>query len=103
MRAVWSFWSRPFQAHKGRIWCKPLHHLLAWGLSLETARRYYPETVLITDRPGKALLVDRLGLPFVQVSTELDRLEHEDPGWWSLGKLVAYGMQDRPFVHIDSD
>jgi hypothetical protein len=70
---------------------------------VEAARRHYPETVLITDRPGKALLVDQLGLPFVQVSTELDRLEDVDPGWWALGKLVAYGMQDRPFVHIDSD
>src|SRR5262245_17704051 len=103
MRAVWSFWSRPFQAHKSRIWCKPLHHLLAWGLSVEAARRHYPETILITDRPGKTLLVDQLGLPFVQVSTELDRLEDVDPGWWALGKLVAYSMQDRPFVHIDSD
>jgi len=103
MRAVWSFWSRPFLAHKHAIWGKPLHHLLAWGMSVEAARRHYPETVLITDRQGKKLLADRLGLPFVHVSTELEQLADADPGWWALGKLVAYGLQDRPFVHIDTD
>ena len=103
MRAVWSFWSRPFEAHKCFIWHKPLHHLLAWGLSLRAAARHYPETVLITDRAGKKLLVDRLGLSFTHVSTELDRLQDADPDWWALGKLVAYNVQDRPFVHLDTD
>jgi hypothetical protein len=103
MRAVWSFWSRPFQTYKGNIWCKPLHHLLAWGLSVRTASRHYPDTVLITDRPGKKLLVERLGLHFAEVSTELERLNKVDVGWWALGKLVAYSLQDRPFVHLDTD
>jgi hypothetical protein len=102
MRAVWSFWSRPFQAQQAR-WSAPLHHLLAWGLSLATARRHFPETVLVTDREGKKLLVDTLGLQFGTVSTELDRLAGADSDWWALGKLVAYSMQDRPFLHIDTD
>jgi len=72
-------------------------------LSVHTARRHYPDTVLVTDREGKRLLVDRLGLPFVHVSTELDRLRTTDIDWWALGKLVAYSLQDRPFVHLDSD
>lgn len=49
------------------------------------------------------MLVDELGLQFDHVSTELDRLIDTDPGWWALGKLLAYSLQDRPFVHIDSD
>jgi hypothetical protein len=103
MRAVWSFWSRPFQAYKGRIWRSPLHHLLAWGLSLRLAKRYYPDTMLVTDRVGKGLLVDCLGLSFNHVSTELDSIQKADAGWWALGKLFAYRMQDRPFVHLDTD
>jgi hypothetical protein len=103
MRTVWSFWSRPFHAYYGRIWSKPLHHLLAWGLSLQAASRWYRDTVLITDRAGKKLLVDQLGLRFGEVSTELDSLADVDPGWWALGKLVAYSLQDQPFVHLDSD
>jgi hypothetical protein len=59
--------------------------------------------VLVTDGPGKALLVDELGLPFTHVSTELDRLGEAHPDLWALGKLVAYSLQDEPFVHIDAD
>jgi len=103
VRAVWSFWSRPFHAYKGGIWTSPLHHLLAWGLSVHAARRHYPDTMLVTDREGKELLVDRLGLPFTHVSTDLEQLRGADIGWWALGKVVAYGLQDRPFVHLDSD
>ena len=103
MRAVWSFWSRPFATYKGGDWCTPFHHLLAWGLTVQAARRHYPDTMLVTDRAGKRLLVDQLGLPFAEVSTELERLVDVDPVWWALGKLVAYSLQDRPFVHIDTD
>jgi hypothetical protein len=103
MRAVWSFWSKPLRAGRGWRWRQPVHHLLAWGLSVRLAREHYPETVLITDSPGKALLVSKLGLAFTHVSTELDRLREEHPGWWSLGKLVAYSVQDKPFVHLDTD
>jgi len=103
MKAVWSFWSRPYQGRKGRSWRGPQDHMFAWGLSLELARRHYPDTVLVTDTPGKKLLVDRLGLVFGEVSTELDRLRDADPGWWALGKLVAYSIQSEPFVHLDTD
>jgi hypothetical protein len=103
MRAVWSFWSRPFLASRKSQWNTPLHHFLAWGISLRAARRHYPDTALITDRAGKRLLVDGLGLSFTEVSTELEMLREIDPGWWALGKLVAYSIQDRPFIHIDTD
>lgn len=103
MRAVWSFWSEPFRGAKGRIWRSPLHHLLAWGLSVRLAKRLFPETMLVTDTPGKALLVDSLGLSFTHVSTDLDELRRCNPGWWSLGKLAAYRIQQQPFVHLDTD
>jgi hypothetical protein len=103
MRAVWSFWSKPFRAYKGRIWREPQHHLLAWGLSLRLARQHFAETQLVTDTAGKRMLIDELGLEFDSVSTELDQLRDADPGWWALGKLKAYSLQDRPFVHIDTD
>jgi hypothetical protein len=67
------------------------------------ARQHFAETQLVTDTAGKRLLVDALGLKFDLVSTELDRLHDAAPGWWALGKLTAYSLQDRPFVHIDTD
>ena len=103
MRSVWSFWSTPYAAWNNCTWRSAKHHLLAWWLSLHTAGQHYPESVLITDREGKRLLVDELRLPFTQVSTELETLAGAHPDWWCLGKLLAYSLQDRPFVHIDTD
>jgi hypothetical protein len=103
LRAVWSFWSRPFRDFHRRTWASERHHLLAWALSVETARRHYPDTALVTDSDGARLLVDALGLPFAQVSTQLDGLAGCDPEWWVLGKLHAYRVQERPFLHLDGD
>jgi hypothetical protein len=103
MRVVWSFWSKPFRARRGRVWREPKHHLLAWGLSLRLARQHFAETQLVTDTSGKAMLVDKLGLEFDEVSTELDSLRDADLGWWALGKVMAYSLQNRPFVHLDTD
>jgi hypothetical protein len=49
------------------------------------------------------MLVDGLGLPFQEVSTQLNSLRDQDPQWWVLGKLNAYRAQTQAFVHIDSD
>jgi hypothetical protein len=103
MRAVWSFWSAPFNAHYRHAWARPVDHLLAWVVSVHTALRHYPDTILVTDTPGRRLLVDRLGLPFNAISTELDRIPERHQRWWMLGKLVAYQLQAQPFIHIDSD
>ncbi len=103
MRAVWSFWSVPFERFYWRHWGSVENHLLAWVISVNAASRHYADTMLVTDTRGKALLVDALGLRFAQVSTALDRLDGADPGLWMTGKLVAYGLQDEPFVHLDSD
>ena len=103
MRAVWSFWQEPFAAHRAGAWCSERTHLLAWALSVETARRHYPDTTLVTDDAGARLLLDGLGLEFGRVSLSLNRLRGTDTSWWSIGKLVAIGEQEEPFVHIDAD
>ena len=102
-RAVWSFWSRPFQVHHHQGWVSQKHHLLSWILSVETARQHYPETSLVTDEAGAAMLIDGLGLSFDYVSTQLDELHAADTDWWALGKLHAYRAQEEPFVHLDTD
>lgn len=103
MRAVWSFWSRPFDDYYKGTWPSEYHHLLAWVISVNVARAHYPNTLLVTDIVGKRLLVDELGLPFATVSTELERLRDVDTRWWAIGKLVAYSLQTEPFIHIDTD
>lgn len=103
MRAVWSFWSRPFARRRAGSWGTERNHLLAWILSVETARRHYGRTALVTDSEGARMLVDGLGLEFDSVSTALDAAAGHDPAWWALGKLFAYRDQREPFVHLDTD
>ena len=102
MRAVWSFWSKPFRSRRP-FWKSNLYHLFSWVVSVERARRYYPKTALFTDDEGARTLIDGIGLEFEQVSTELNALASHDPGWWALGKLYAYGAMREPFIHVDSD
>ena len=103
MRAVWSFWSKPYFAERRSSWGVELRHWLAWGLSLRLAMQHYPETQLVTDDGGARILIDDLQLPFKSVSMALNSFAREDPGWWALGKLEAYRIQQDPFVHIDTD
>lgn len=103
MKAIWSFWTKPFNAHREYAWVSQKQHLLSWVLSLATARAHYPDTALYTDDDGVRLLVDGLGLEFGTVSTALNHLDSYDPGWWALGKIYAYRLQREPFIHIDND
>lgn len=103
MRAVWSFWTKPWRTHRGWNWPSQKHHLLAWVLSVESARRHYADTMLVTDQEGARLLIEGLGLRVERLSTDLDALDDYDPALWMLGKLRAYRLQDAPFVHIDTD
>lgn len=103
MRGVWSFWTKPFQAHRHFLWRRPEHYFLSWILSVQTARKYFPKTALFTDDEGARLLVDRLGLEFDEVSTGLNALSEHDPKFWALGKVWTYRVQNEPFVHLDSD
>ncbi|MGD2082562.1 MAG: hypothetical protein PVF91_06325 [Chromatiales bacterium] len=103
MRAVWSFWSTPHRQRSRWAWTSELYHALSWALSVRTASRHYPDTWLYTDDAGAEYLVDRLGIRFAHVSTQLNDLADQDPDWWALGKLYTYRAQTEPFVHIDCD
>ena len=103
MRAVWSFWTKPFWAQHHTHWLSLRHHLFSWVLSVQSARRHYPRTALFTDDDGARLLVDQLGLQFGEVSTELNALTRHNESWWALGKVWTYRAQTEPFIHLDSD
>jgi len=103
VRTIWSFWSAPFLAHHHQVWASVRHHLFAWILSVETARRHAGPLALYTDDAGARLLIDGLGLAFDEVHTSLNALGDCDPDWWALGKLHAYRAQTEPFLHLDSD
>jgi len=103
MKAVWSFWSKPYRAGNSMGWKDRFHHLLSWTLSVEVAQRHFSDTLLFTDDFGAKLLAEELTLSFANVSTSLSCLDNYDPNWWAVGKVLTYAQQKDPFVHIDSD
>lgn len=77
--------------------------MISFILSLGLARRHGYRTVLVTDDKGGDLLVNSLGLQFDEVTSQLNSLDSTDPTFWNSGKVLAYNLQESPFVHIDND
>lgn len=102
MRAVWSFWSRPFS---GRSWMLQHHEWASFALSCVVASRHYSDTLLVTDSDG-ARLFAALGVPFGEISTALDALGAVDPRHPNRDKLRAHRVACElgdPYVHVDGD
>ncbi|MGF1671452.1 MAG: DUF6734 family protein [Balneolaceae bacterium] len=104
---VQSFWSKPaIGKRRYRMdggWLNKKYHYLSWAYSCLQLVKFYGEVELVTDEPGKRLLIDELKLPYTTVKTILENLDNYHPGLWALGKILAYQIQDTPFLHIDSD
>jgi hypothetical protein len=58
---------------------------------------------LVTDKAGYDLLINKMELPYTSVKTVLDDLNDFHEELFILGKIYAYSIQDRPFIHIDAD
>ncbi len=109
MKIVQTYWSCHVATAEGLLqhmggWRSSWLHIVSWALSSSLARRHYDTLELVTDQAGKTLLVDWLDLPYTQVWNVLD--EHLDTcpaPLWALPKIIAYSLQDSPFLHIDGD
>lgn len=110
MKIVQSFWSKPARELSHRTqnrqaggWLHEKYNLMSWALSCLQFRTFYENVELVTDQAGKDLLIDRLGLPYSHVSLDLTELDVYPADLWALGKLVAYRVQQQPFIHADGD
>jgi hypothetical protein len=104
MKAVFTLWKQPMD--KGLMHCGYLSTFdmaVSCVLALEVAREHFTEIELVTDDSGKELLIDYLKLPFTSVNLELNNYKHIPVQHWAYPKMVAYGVQDRPFIHLDND
>lgn len=101
-RAVYSLWTKPMD--DGYVGFNSEEALMeCFALSLHFSKKWFKEVHLVTDKKGKDL-IDRYGLEFTDVSTELeDALSDIDKKNWALGKIYACKIQDKPFIHIDND
>lgn len=85
-------------------WPSCEYHWMSWALSCLQAKSFFNEVELVTDDLGKEILIDRLGLPYTNVSASLEGLLDAYPSHvWALAKIFSYSIQKKPFLHIDSD
>ena len=111
MKIVQSFWTKPILRNQNsnsadRLrggWKNNTVHLMSWALSCHQLRKFYSEVELVTDKLGEELLIRNLKLPYTSVKVELNRLDDFGSDLWALGKIFSYGIQTKPFIHVDSD
>jgi len=105
MRIIQSLWSA---GHSTLLdfnagWFSPEYHVMSWALSCHQLNCFYENTTLYADSVSARLLIDSLQLPYSNVVSTLDELNHYDAGLWALPKIYAYKQQETPFLHVDGD
>jgi len=109
MKIVHSFWSKPTinqnvitgKVHGG--WRHNKYHYMSWALSCLSFKKQYEKIELLTDSIGKKILIDQLKLPYTSFRLDLERLDKYPKQLWAIGKLIAYSVQNEPFLHVDGD
>lgn len=100
-RAIYSLWTKPMDAELRFNSEQSLMECFA--LSVNCAKKWFKEVHLITDYKGKEL-VDDYNLTFDEINTDLEHvLKNVNKKNWAIGKIYACKIQDKPFIHIDSD
>ncbi|WP_282081141.1 DUF6734 family protein [Aquimarina algiphila] len=111
MKIVQSFWSTPFYKNanlsskdraKGGFISEKIF-FMSCALSCLKLNEFYDEIELVTDDKGYNLLIEEFGLPYTTSKLNLNSLSEYSPDLWAFGKIIAYSLQDRPFIHVDND
>jgi hypothetical protein len=108
MKIVQSLWSKPgtdveFSEKNKCGWSGKKYNYFSWALSCLQLKKYYSEIELVTDQQGEDLLINKLELPYTNTINVLDQINGYHHGLFALGKIYAYGIQTKPFIHVDSD
>jgi hypothetical protein len=83
-------------------WLSAQHHLIAWTYSCLKLKELYPDIEFYTDSHGAKILIDTLKLPYSKYHIDYNDLRY-NPSLWALPKILTYGKQQAPFIHVDGD
>lgn len=103
-----SFWTKPSLPKSGAEWKgnsgfpSQYYFAVSFWLSFMLARQWFSRVELVTDKAG-AEFVRKVGIPFNEISVELDEINHLRPELWAFGKMKTYAMQEESFLHLDYD
>lgn len=104
-RIVYSFWTPPQGGDAKNIinWCNTRSALMCSAISILESKKLFNEVALVTDNKGYDLLINQMNLPFTETTLSLQKIDEKYSDFWSLGKVVAYQEQTKPFIHLDFD
>lgn len=74
--------------------------LYCFALSATLIHKQGKHIELVTDDHGAELLS---GLPYKNISLDLNDIAHVDPQFWTAGKVYSLSVQTKPVLHIDGD
>lgn len=103
MKVVYSYWETGNGLRKPSNWFNSKLMLSSIVISVLNSYKHYGRVEMVTDSRSK-LWIEKLGLPFESIKTNLDELHHKyDKQSWALSKIKAYSIQKEPFMHVDLD
>lgn len=112
MNFIQTYWSMParektndsLDRHNGG-WVAEKFHAISWAYSILSLRKQHPEGrfKLFTDVAGADWLINKLGLPYDDVTLSVEDLAAYPPRLWALAKVHTYSQQQEPFLHVDGD
>jgi len=102
MKIVYSYWDTGNGLKKPGNWFNTQFMLSSMVMSVLNSYKHYGRVEMVTDSASK-VWIEKLGLPFESIRTDLDELQKYDKGSWALGKIKAYSIQEEPFLHVDLD
>ncbi|MBW1294477.1 DUF6734 family protein [Aquimarina litoralis] len=110
IKIIQSFWTKPFleqnddeSARFKAGWSSTNLFFYSALLSCLTFKKHYGNVIMYTDKYGNELLKEKLGIPYTAVYKDLEQLHDYPSGLWALGKILSYSLQDKPFIHADTD
>lgn len=106
-KAVYTHYSLPYGSdiRNSTHWLFQYLEFIILAYSSAKSKKFFGNTVLVTDNYGKKLIIDDLKIPFDEVIVELDGCEKK-PRFWASGKIYGYTKAIKkfePFVHFDND
>jgi hypothetical protein len=100
MIAIQTLWTEPYK-NLSNDELKKVITLQA--LSAISISNFY-ELHLVTDTNGKKI-IDKLGLPYTEISTDLDEIKEQPVNFWAYPKFITYKkyLDTCNFIHFDND
>jgi hypothetical protein len=100
MKAVYSFWSKPF-GKSGNGYPSNKHFLVSVCYSALLSKKLFDKVVLYCSADFIPIF-EHLGV-FDEVILAFDNLEQLPVHHWAVAKMDVYSRQTEPFWHIDND